>query len=40
MDAAEQSGYSRETIRKVQFRESRIQNEKEGFPATVFWKVR
>jgi hypothetical protein len=40
MDAAEQAGYSRETIRKAQFRESRIQNEKEGFPATVFWWIR
>jgi hypothetical protein len=39
MDAAETAGYSREAIRKAQFRESRIQNEKEGFPAQVWWFI-
>lgn len=39
MNAAVKAGYSRDTVRQAQFRESRIQNEKEGFPATVFWWV-
>jgi hypothetical protein len=39
LDAAEQDGYSRDTLRKAQFRESRIQTEKEGFPAQVWWWV-
>jgi AAA domain len=40
LDVAEKEGYSRDTIRMAQYRESRIANEKEGFPAQVWWHLK
>jgi putative DNA primase/helicase len=37
LEAAEKAGYSYDAIRMAQYRESRIKNEKEGFPGQVFW---
>ena len=39
LDAAEQVGYSRETVRKAQSRCLKIRSEKDGFPAEVWWWV-
>jgi hypothetical protein len=40
LSAGETAGYSRDTLSKAQYRESRIAFEKDGFPAQVWWSLK
>jgi RecA-family ATPase len=38
--AGEKAGYSRDAVSKAEYRESRIDHQKEGFPAQVWWTLK
>jgi putative DNA primase/helicase len=40
LKAGEKAGYSRDAVSKAEYRESRIDHDKEGFPAQVWWFLR